>query len=78
MDIEQLKIDVDFMMQALKEAQAAADEGEGPVGCVIVAEESGPARGKAKKSACTVGKGTGRGSANAAEVGIERTAGVGA
>ena len=78
MDIEQLKIDVDFMMQALKEAQAAADEGEVPVGCVIVAEESGPARGKAKKSACTVGKGTGRGSANAAEVGIERTAGVGA
>ena len=41
MDIEQLKIDVDFMMQALKEAQAAADEGEVPVGCVIVAEEVG-------------------------------------
>ena len=36
MDIEQLKIDVDFMMQALKEAQAAAEEGEVPVGCVIV------------------------------------------
>ena len=39
MDIEQLKIDVDFMIQALKEAEAAAEEGEVPVGCVIVAEE---------------------------------------
>lgn len=39
MDVEQLKIDVDFMIQALKEAQAAAEEGEVPVGCVIVAEE---------------------------------------
>lgn len=45
MDIEQLKIDVDFMMQALKEAQAAADEGEVPVGCVIVAERRVIARG---------------------------------
>ena len=36
MDVEQLKIDVDFMIQALKEAQAAAEEGEVPVGCVIV------------------------------------------
>ena len=53
MDIEQLKIDVDFMMQALKEAQAAADEGEVPVGCVIVAEaEKGRAGG--------VGAGAGR------------------
>lgn len=40
MDLEQLKIDVDFMVQALKEAQAAADEDEIPIGCVIVAEES--------------------------------------
>ena len=41
MDIEQLKADVDFMIQALKEAQAAAEEGEVPVGCVIVANEEG-------------------------------------
>ena len=46
MDIEQLKIDVDFMIQALKEAQAAADEGEVPIGCVIVAEENGQAKGR--------------------------------
>lgn len=39
MDVEQLKIDVDFMIQALKEAQAAAEEGEVPVGCVIVAND---------------------------------------
>lgn len=38
MDIEQLKIDVDYMIQALKEAEAAAEEGEVPVGCIIVAE----------------------------------------
>ncbi len=41
MNIEQLKIDVDFMLQALKEAQAAAEEGEVPVGCVIVTDEGG-------------------------------------
>ena len=39
MDVEQLKVDVDFMIQALKEAEAAAEEGEVPVGCVVVAEE---------------------------------------
>lgn len=49
MDVEQLKIDVDFMIQALKEAQAAAEEGEVPVGCVIVADEGlskGTVKGK--------------------------------
>ena len=35
-DVEQLKIDVDFMMEALKEAQAAFEEDEVPIGCVIV------------------------------------------
>ena len=49
MDIEQLKTDVDFMMQALKEAQAANDEGEVPIGCVIVADE-GSSSGKRKAS----------------------------
>ncbi len=39
MDLEQLKIDVDYMVQALREAQAAADEDEIPVGCIIVAGE---------------------------------------
>lgn len=33
---EQYKIDVDFMREALLEAQAALDEGEVPVGAVIV------------------------------------------
>lgn len=46
MDLEQLKIDVDFMVQALKEAQKAADQDEIPVGCVIVADD-----GDLKKSA---------------------------
>ena len=41
MDVEQLKIDVDFMIQALKEAQAAAEEGEVPIGCVIVTSRPG-------------------------------------
>lgn len=36
MDVEQLKIDVDFMMEALKEAQAAFEEDEVPIGCVVV------------------------------------------
>ena len=47
MDVEQLKIDVDFMMEALKEAQAAFEEDEIPIGCVIVAqEEKSPAHGR--------------------------------
>lgn len=50
MDVEQLKIDVDFMIQALKEAQAAAEEGEVPVGCVIVAND---AKVKGKKVTST-------------------------
>lgn len=50
MDVEQLKIDVDFMIQALKEAQAAAEEGEVPVGCVIVAND---AKVKGKKLTST-------------------------
>lgn len=50
MDVEQLKIDVDFMIQALKEAQAAAEEGEVPVGCVIVAND---AKVKVKKVTST-------------------------
>lgn len=50
MDIEQLKIDVDFMIQALKEAEAAAEEGEVPVGCVIVAND---AKVKGKKVTST-------------------------
>lgn len=50
MDVEQLKIDVDFMIQALKEAQAAAEEGEVPVGCVIVAND---AKVKGKKVTLT-------------------------
>ena len=57
MDVEQLKVDVDFMIQALKEAQAAAEEGEVPVGCVIVAEErvskgSAPAKASSKRKLC--------------------------
>lgn len=36
-----MKIDNDFMVQALREAQAAAEEGEVPVGCVIVAGGGG-------------------------------------
>ena len=48
MDVEQLKVDVDFMIQALKEAQAAAEEGEVPVGCVIVANDE---KVKGKKAA---------------------------
>lgn len=50
MDVEQLKIDVDFMIQALKEAQAAAEEEEVPVGCVIVAND---AKVKGKKVTST-------------------------
>ena len=50
MDVEQLKIDVDFMIQALKEAQAAAEEGEVPVGCGIVAND---AKVKGKKVTST-------------------------
>lgn len=48
MDVEQLKIDVDFMIQALKEAEAAAEEEEVPVGCVIVADDE---KVKGKKAA---------------------------
>ena len=62
MDVEQLKIDVDFMIQAMKEAQAAAEEGEVPVGCVIVADE-GVVKGSASvksssknKAAASVGR----------------------
>lgn len=50
MDLEQLKIDVDYMVQALKEAQTAADEDEIPIGCIIVAEEGGKKRGKSSVS----------------------------
>ena len=39
------------MLQALKEAQAAAEEGEVPVGCVIVAEEGGVSSSGKKTSA---------------------------
>ncbi len=49
MDLEQLKIDIDFMIQALKEAEAAAEEGEVPVGCVIVAD-GGSSTSKRKAS----------------------------
>lgn len=44
MDVEQLDIDVKFMMEALKEAQAALEEDEVPIGCVIVAPEAGGGR----------------------------------
>lgn len=49
MDLEQLKIDVDFMVQALKEAQKAADRDEIPVGCVIVADNGNLCGGRGAK-----------------------------
>ena len=39
MDIEQLQIDLGYMTEALKEAQAAFEEDEVPIGCVIVAND---------------------------------------
>lgn len=36
MDLDQLKIDVGYMMEALREAKLAFDEEEVPIGCVVV------------------------------------------
>ena len=39
MKIEELQVDLKFMTEALKEAQAAFEEDEVPIGCVIVAND---------------------------------------
>ena len=44
MDLEKLNIDVGFMIEALKEAEAAKEADEVPIGCVIVAPQGGGKR----------------------------------
>ena len=44
MDLEKLNIDVGFMIEALKEAEAAKEANEVPIGCVIVAPQGGGKR----------------------------------